>query len=152
MPHLPHIVTMLAAGIGIPVMAALNSQLGLRIGSPVAATTILFLVALSTALLTLALTSLGSGAPLAPYGKLAEQPKILILGGSLAAFYVLSITFVAPKFGVGNAVFFVLLGQLISSAMIDHFGLFGAQVKPLGLQRGAGIMVMALGVLLAVRA
>jgi transporter family-2 protein len=47
------------------------------------------------------------------------------------AFYVLSITYIAPTFGVGNAVFFVLLGQLVSAAIIDHFGLFGAQVKPL---------------------
>jgi transporter family-2 protein len=46
------------------------------------------------------------------------------------AFYVLSITWIAPTFGVGNAVFFVLLGQLVSAAMIDHFGLFGAQVTP----------------------
>jgi len=43
-------------------------------------------------------------------------------------------------------VFFVLLGQLISAAAIDHFGLFGAQVSPLGLTRAAGIGIMAFGV------
>jgi transporter family-2 protein len=46
------------------------------------------------------------------------------------AFYVLTITWIAPTFGIGNAVFFVLLGQLVSAALIDHFGLFGAQVTP----------------------
>ena len=64
----------------------------------------------------------------------------------LIAFYVLSITFIAPHFGIGNAVFFVLLGQLISAAAIDHFGLFGAQVSPLGLTRAGGIALMATGV------
>ena len=64
------------------------------------------------------------------------------------AFYVLSITFVAPHFGVGNAVFFVLLGQLVSAAMIDHFGLFGAVQSPLTLIRAGGILVMAAGVAL----
>ena len=48
--------------------------------------------------------------------------------------------------------FFVLLGQLISAAAIDHFGLFGAQVKPLSFMRGAGIALMAAGVVLTQKA
>lgn len=36
-------LTMLAAGIGIPLLAALNAALGLRIGSPAAAAMVLFL-------------------------------------------------------------------------------------------------------------
>jgi uncharacterized membrane protein YdcZ (DUF606 family) len=65
---------------------------------------------------------------------------------TLIAFYVLSITFIAPKFGVGNAVFCVLLGQLVSAAAIDHFALFGAAQNSLNLVRSSGIAVMALGV------
>ncbi|MEO0746705.1 MAG: DMT family transporter, partial [Pseudomonadota bacterium] len=48
--------------------------------------------------------------------------------------------------GIGNAVFFVLLGQLISAAAIDHFGLFGAQATALGPARLGGIALMAAGV------
>jgi len=70
----------------------------------------------------------------------------------LIAFYVLSITFIAPKFGVGNAVFFVLLGQLVSAAAIDHFGLFGAQISPLSVTRAGGITLMAAGVYLTQQA
>ena len=40
---------MLAAGVGIPVLAALNAQLGNRIGSPAAAAAVLFIVALCAA-------------------------------------------------------------------------------------------------------
>jgi transporter family-2 protein len=64
------------------------------------------------------------------------------------AFYVLTITWIAPTFGIGNAVFFVLLGQLVSAAVIDHFGLFGAQVTPVSPLRALGIAVMAGGVAL----
>jgi transporter family-2 protein len=46
----------------------------------------------------------------------------------------------------------VLLGQLISAALIDHFGLFGARVSPLSLTRTTGIAVMALGVWITQRA
>jgi bacterial/archaeal transporter family-2 protein len=62
-----------------------------------------------------------------------------------------SITWIAPRFGVGNAIFYVLLGQLISAAAIDHLGLIGAIVKPLTLWRAGGLMLMAVGVLLTQR-
>ncbi len=138
-------LTMLAAGIGIPVLAALNAQLGTRLGSPVAAAVVLFCVALAASLAVLAW--MGPRPILA----VATVPRHLLLAGLLVAFYILSITFIAPHFGVGNAVFFVLLGQLISAALIDHFGLFGAPVSPLGAARAAGIALMAAGVFLTQR-
>ncbi len=133
-------VIMLMAGIGIPILAALNARLGANIGSPAAAAFILFLVALGAVGLAMLITGPGALA------RLAGQPWHLFLAGLFVAFYVLSITYIAPTFGVGNAVFFVLLGQLVSAALIDHFGLFGAQVAPLSAMRILGILVMALGV------
>lgn len=132
---------MLAAGFGIPILAALNAALGKLIGSPTTAAVILFAIALAASALTLILLPGGQA-----FAKAAQAPKHLFLAGVLIAFYVLSITHVAPHFGVGNAVFFVLLGQLISAAAIDHFGLFGAQVTPLSWIRAGGIAVMAAGV------
>jgi len=133
-------IIMALAGIGIPVLAALNAQLGARIGSPAAAATVLFIVAFTVSLVVALIV--------APQGfaKMPAAPRHLFLAGVLVAFYILSITFIAPRFGVGNAVFFVLLGQLFSAALIDHFGLFGAQISPLSLTRAAGIGTMALGV------
>ena len=132
---------MLAAGFGIPILAALNAALGKVIGSPTAAAVVLFAIAFAASALVMALFP-----GFAALSKIANAPKHLLLAGVLIAFYVLSITHVAPHFGVGNAVFFVLLGQLISAAAIDHFGLFGAQVEPLTLMRMGGIAVMAIGV------
>ncbi|WP_299659586.1 DMT family transporter [uncultured Ruegeria sp.] len=132
---------MLAAGIGVPILAALNAALGRLIGSPNAAAVILFAIAFFASALVLLVLG-GSEA----FAKAAQAPLHLLLGGVLIAFYVLTITHVAPHFGVGNAVFFVLLGQLISTAAIDHFGLFGAQVTQLTLMRAGGIAVMAIGV------
>ncbi|OOY05140.1 DMT family transporter [Thioclava sp. F28-4] len=138
---------MLAAGIGIPVLAALNAQLGSRIGSPAVAAVVLFSVALLGAVLAVAVTTGPSS-----FARIPDQPKYLFLAGVLIAFYVLSITFIAPRFGVGNAVFFVLLGQMISAAAIDQFGLFGALVRPITLMRGAGIGFMCLGLFLIQKA
>lgn len=142
MPNVSYALIMLIAGVCVPLLAALNAALGKSLGAPAAASVLLF----SVALLSAAIVYLGTGGP--GITEVLASPKHLWLGGVLIAVYVLSITYIAPHFGVGNAVFFVLLGQLISAAAIDHFGLFGAQVSPLNLVRAAGIAVMASGVAL----
>ncbi len=68
-------LVMLAAGIGIPVLAALNAQLGNRIGSPAAAATILFIVALCATTAILA-SDHGSDTP----GQCASPAEIFAVG------------------------------------------------------------------------
>ncbi|KIN64374.1 hypothetical protein Z946_3265 [Sulfitobacter noctilucicola] len=133
-------VIMLIAGFGVPILAAMNAGLGRHVGSPAAAAVVLFVVALVASLAV----AIATGPHMV--SRFATAPRPLFLGGVLIAFYVLTVTYIAPVFGLGNAVFFVLLGQLISAAAIDHFGLFGAQVSPLGLARAGGIVLMAVGV------
>ena len=139
-------ITMLAAGIGIPVLAAMNAALGRHLGAPMLAGAVLLAVGFLTASVVALIT--GPGALV----KLASAPRHLLLAGLFLAFYVLSITAIAPKFGVGNAIFFVLVGQLLSAATIDHFGLFGAQSVPLSWSRLCGLLLMATGVVLTQKA
>jgi len=137
---------MLATGVGIPVMAALSGTLGTKYGSPAFASSVLFLVALSISLAFLFAVEGG----LKPFPK-TSLPFYFYLGGVFVAFYVLSVTWVAPQFGVGNAVAFVLLGQLISMAAIDQFGLLGAPTHAINIPRFIGLILMSVGVFLAVR-
>ena len=141
-----HALIMLLAGVGIPLLAAMNAALGKHVGSPAASAVVLFTVALVACII--------AAAALGPHqwARFATAPRHLFIGGLFVAFYVLSVTYIAPHFGVGNAIFFVLLGQLLSAAMIDHFGLFGAQLNPLGLARMSGIGLMAVGVWLTQQA
>jgi transporter family-2 protein len=134
---------MIVVGMGIPVTAALNAGLGTHIQSPVAASVILFAVGLVMTAIVLAfigLPSRGVFTGLSPWYYLAAVGVV---------FYVLSVTWSAPRIGVGNAIFFVLLGQLVAAAVIDHFGLFGAAKSALTTQRAIGLAVMAIGVYLA---
>ncbi|MEM7643733.1 MAG: DMT family transporter [Pseudomonadota bacterium] len=137
-----HAIIMFAAGMGIPVLAALNARLGANIGGPAAAAFVRFTVALATAALAMVLTGPAS------LMRVAGQPWYLFGAGVLIAFYVLSVTWIAPVFGVGNAVFFVLLGQLVSAAVIDQFGLFGARAVALSPLRVCGLVLMATGLVL----
>lgn len=143
---LRHAALMFAAGVGIPLLAALNANLGQRIGSPVAAGVVLFAVAFAAALAVLLVTG-GQGA----LARVPGQPPVLFLAGMLVAFYILSITFVAPRFGLANAILFVLLGQLVSAAIIDATGLMGLAARPVSVTRIAGLVVMAVGVILSQR-
>jgi transporter family-2 protein len=140
-----HAAIMFAAGLGIPMLAALNSALGQRIGAPAAAAAVLFAVAFVCAFAAALIT-----VP-RPWPTITGHPWHLYLGGTLVAFYVLSVTWIAPRFGVGNAVFFVLMGQIVSSALIDTFGLFGALAVPLSPGRIAGLAAMAVGLGLALK-
>jgi bacterial/archaeal transporter family-2 protein len=135
---------MFATGVGIPVMAALNSRLGSHLGSPWAAAFLLFVAGAAISGVVLAFAGL-------PQQGWFVAPPLYYAGGLLVAFYVLSITWSAPRMGVANAVFFVLVGQIVAAAAIDQFGLFGAMKSPLTAVRLFGIALMLAGVFFARR-
>jgi len=137
-------VLMFATGVGIPIMAALNGKLGAQIGSPWAAAFVLFVIGGVVS----AIAMFAAGVP--QHGWFAAPP-LYYAGGVLVAFYVLSITYSAPRIGVANAVFFVLVGQIIAAAAIDQFALFGAMKSPLNGTRLFGIALMLAGTYFARR-
>ena len=104
---------MFLTGVGIPILAALNGGLGGRLGAPMAASMILF----GLAFLIATAGALATGS-IGQIRFTADIPFQFYFGGLFVAFYVIAVTFIAPRFGVGNAIFFVLVGQLISAATI----------------------------------
>jgi transporter family-2 protein len=137
---------MLTAGLGIPVMAALSGTLGAKLHSPALASTILIAIGLIMAATYLVATE---GIPTKLYS--SSIPWYFYFGGFFFVFYVLTITWIAPIYGVSNAVSFVLLGQLIAMTAIDHFGLMGAPQFTLNYQRAFGLVFMAIGIFMVVR-
>ena len=89
--------------------------------------------------------------PLHLIAELSCAPPHFFLGGLFVAFYVLTVTWIGPRIGIGNAIFLVVLGQLLAAAVIDHFGLFGLPRFSLSFGRVGGLGLMALGVFLARR-
>jgi len=134
-------LVMLLAGIGIPTLAALNGGLGARLGSATLATSLSLALGFSVAASYLLISE---GLPSKIW--LSGTPFYFYLGGLCIAFYIISVTWIAPRFGISNAIAFALLGQLISMSVIDHFGLLGAQVYRLDLKRTVGLALMIIGV------
>jgi transporter family-2 protein len=133
-----------AAGALIPLMATLNAGLARAAGGQVQATVILFAIGLSASLL-LALTTAVRLPDLQVLARLAPHQYA---GGLIVGFYVLSITFLAPRFGVGNAILFAVMAQLITSALIDHFAFAGATLRPLTTIRAVGLLIVIAGVVI----
>ena len=135
---------MFIAGIGIPVMATFTAVLGDRLHSPVLAVVIMMLVGLILAVGVLLVSGGLSG--------LARPPADwhLYAGSALFIFYLLSASWVIPRFGVANAIAFVLIGQLCAMVLIDHFALFGLEQYSLTLKRALGLLLMGIGVFLVV--
>jgi len=137
---------MCIAGMGIPIMAALNGNLGTKLNSPALATTILFMVGGVVSLVYLILTD-----GLAKLAIKEPIPSYFYLGGLFVLFYIFTMTWIVPRFGVGNAISMVLLGQIISMTVIDHYGLLGTLKHIISIQRVAGLALMMLGVYLTIR-
>jgi bacterial/archaeal transporter family-2 protein len=136
-------LVMFLAGIGIPVMAALNAGLGKGLDSPVAATAVLYAIGFALALAAVTVAGMPDWSR---FGAISMQNYT---GAFFVVFYILAITYFAPRIGVGNAVFFVLIGQLVATAAIDHYGLLGSLRFPFTPKRALGIALMAAGVWLA---
>lgn len=134
---------MLVAGMCIPLMAALNADLGVRLHSPLAAVAVLCCVALAATLGLMALQ------PRPQWNALTSAPPVLFFAGFLFVFYITGITSSAPTIGLGNAVLLVLVGQLVSAAMIDHFGFVNATPTPLSVRRAIGLFLVGTGAMLA---
>lgn len=136
---------MFIAGMAVPVMAGMNAGFGLKLQSPMGAVAVLCFAAFCFALAVLVFSQKPN------WAGAAEIPKAFYLGGGLFVFYIASITLAAPRIGLGNAIFLVLLGQIVSAVLIDHFGLFGMTETKVSVSRVGGIVLMVAGIYLARR-
>lgn len=131
-----------AAGALIPLMAILNAGLARAAGGTIQATVLLFTTGLIASLMLAAATKANFPAFLS-LARIAPQQYA---GGVIVGFYILSITFLAPRFGVGNAILFAVTAQLVTSAVIDHFALAGATLRALTTMRAVGLIIVVVGV------
>lgn len=135
----------LCAGALTPVQAAANATLSKSIGSVVYSAALLFMVGL----VFISSYILVNREPLPSLTNFMSAPAYSYVGGVIVATYVLSITFLAPRMGIGNAICFIVTGQILVAVLIDHFGWLGATQTSLSISRGIGVTLMIVGLFLA---
>ena len=131
----------LLAGAGIPLIGVLNSGVARSVGNPYAATAIMFAIA---ALVALGLALSLHGHP--TMAQLGSAPPISYGAGLLIGFYGLSATIIIPRLGAASFIAFILVAQLVTSAAVDQFGLFGMARRPIDITRMVGLIVIVAGI------
>ena len=71
--------------------------------------------------------------------------------GILGLIIVGSVGYVVPRLGVAKAFTLIVASQFVIAALIDHYGFFGAAVRPLDITRLLGFGLMLIGVWMVVR-
>jgi transporter family-2 protein len=138
----------LVVGALIPIQAATNAAMSKALGGISYASLMLF----GVSFLVVVAWILINRVAVPPVAMFQSAPVYGWLGGFIVATYVLAITFLAPRLGVGNAICFIVTGQIFAAVLIDQFGWFGAPVQALTWTRVAGVVLMVAGLFLAKRA
>ena len=138
------VVLALFGGILGGIQAPINSQLGRKIGS-IEASFISFFI--GTVFLLLLTTFFGKGNLL----QVTSVPKWQLVGGFLGACFVTFVIIAVPKVGVALTIISVIVGQMIISLVIDHFGLFSTGKIAMNSQRIIGIILMLVALIFIYR-
>lgn len=68
------------------------------------------------------------------------------IGGPLGVLVVLAGTFLVQHLGAALFIAFIVAGQLLSSLLIDHFGLMGLPETSLSWNKAGGALLVVIGV------
>lgn len=137
----------LVTGALIPVQAATNAAFSKSVGNA----SITTLMVLTVGLVGMIVFALLSGAAFPTQRQLASAPAYSYLGGIIVATYIIMITILVPRIGVGTAIGLIVTGQILCAVMIDHFGLFNVSVRPVNFTRLGGVLLMIAGVYLVMK-
>jgi transporter family-2 protein len=139
------VVAVAFAGALVAMQAPINGKLGSRMGTLQAAS-LSFAVGL---VLLLALVIVAGN--VSQLGEARHLPWWYFLGGALGAVYVSTVLASVDRLGAGGVTAATIAGQLSFSLVIDHYGWLGVDRQPINAARAAGVVLLAVGVVLVVR-
>ncbi len=139
----------LAMGIGIAMtfQTAINSQLREYLYSPFQAALFSFLVGT----IVLAFIVFFQSAEKPDLSTFSQIPWFLWIGGCLGVYAISASIYTAPKLGFLTLSGLIIFGQIITSMIVDQFGLLGTDKTPINWQRLLGGVVIFIGVLLTLQ-
>lgn len=125
------------AGVSLSLEAAIGGALGENIGE-IESTYFIFIVgAMATFLLS---AFLGKG----ELKNVGQVPKWQLLGGVLGVVYLAFLIISVNLVGVGTSVTAVIIAQLVTSIIVDHFGWLGTPAVRFNRNRFiAGVLLVA---------
>jgi len=129
------------AGALIPVQTAINSRLSGRLGAILPASLVSF--AVGSAGLGLAVLATGTSVPWAETAR--TQPWWIWVGGACGLVFLTLNIVLLPRIGAAATVVLPLVGQVLAGLVIDLFGAFDTDVRPLTVVRAIGGVLVIVG-------
>jgi len=135
----------LTMGAFMAIQPAINGQLRWRIGSPAQAA----MVSTSVSTISLLLFVLViQRQPWPDAGAFRGAPWWIWTGGLLGAVYVAVSIILVQRLGGAVALSLVVLGQMFSALVIDHYGLLGLAQHEISPGRVLGVLMVVGGVVM----
>ncbi|RAL26886.1 DMT family transporter [Thermoflavimicrobium daqui] len=134
----------ICAGVASAIQAGVNGALGKKVGV-IEAAFVSFLVGACTLLVLMLIFGKGE------LGEVFSVPKWQLIGGVFGAVFILCMVITVPQIGVASTLVAIIVGQIFTSTLIDHFGLLGGKQIPIDGYRLAGLALMAIALFLFYR-
>lgn len=145
-------VVTIVMGMLLALQAGVNAELRRWVGGPLRATFVSVVFSFTLAGATLAASSLLQRRPWPTAAHLASAPWWVWIGGVLGATYVAATVMLVPRLGAFLFLALVVVGQMLASLLLDHFGLVGLARQPITAGRALGAVLLVVGVVLCRRA
>ncbi|MDC9591155.1 DMT family transporter [Xenorhabdus sp. XENO-10] len=131
------------AGAVVPLQAGANAALGRSLGHPLWGTVVSLLVSLLAVIPVL----LTIRVPMPQIAQAVNLPIWSWFGGIAGVIYITAALILTPQLGATNFIICVIAGQIITSVLVDHFGLMGLPIKGANLGKILGVVLIFTGVL-----
>lgn len=134
----------LAGGVAVGLQGPLTSMMSERIGTVES----VFIVHLGGALFAAVPLLLFRGGNL---GNWRSVPWYALAAGIFGLVILSAVSYTIPRIGVLTSVTLIIVAELVTGAILDHFGLLGATVRLIDPARLLGVLVLLLGTWLVMR-
>ncbi len=135
------VILSILSGVCMSLQGVFNSRLSDKIGL---LETNVFVQGTAFLLSTLILIIAGKN----NFKNIKSANKLYLLGGVLAVIIIYTVMKGISALGTTYAISAILISQLITAAIIDAFGLFGAAKIEFGANEIAGVIVMLVGIVI----
>jgi transporter family-2 protein len=132
------IVIGILGGVAVGLQSPLAGSIGQRLGGTASS----FIVHVSGAILSGLLLWVRGGEKIREWNTL---PWYMLGAGIFGLILYQTINVTLPRLGSTMMVVLIIIGQLLTGLVVDHFGLLGVPARPVDFWRVVGAIVLALG-------
>jgi bacterial/archaeal transporter family-2 protein len=143
--YLGYFMAALVIGCGSPFQAGINASLARVLGHPLLAAATNTLVASMAILVVMAILRVQPPS----IKTIIAAPWWVWCGGLIGGFAVFGALNFAPKMGAAAYVSVTIMGMMLASLLVDHFGIAGFRQHALTLPKvaGAGLVVAGMAII-----